>query len=147
MSAAATPIVRTRVDAESAALFAGLRKSRPVPLYWRQLDRQRDGALYVHRAVGLRVIESIQPYRATADGDLYRVQRWHHVSVSRRSRLPDWEDMKLVRRDFIGDDRECYQVFPPESRWVSDNDHVLHLWCSMERPDGVLPDFRIAGTI
>jgi len=107
---------------------------------WKQVERDDYGSRWMHRSNGLRVIYSVLPYGP--EGEL-----WQHVSVSRASRLPSWEDLKLVRSDFIGDHTECYQVFPPRERWVNDGPYVLHLWASIARANGVLPDFRIAGTI
>jgi len=128
-------------------LYRALREARPVEAAWRCLAREDDGAAWEYPAAGLRVIESVGEYwpRVAAPGK--RREHWQHVSVSRAGRLPDYEDMKLVRRIFVGDDRECYAVYPPESRWVNDHPFVLHLWCSLDSPDGVLPDFRIGGTI
>ncbi|HET9948786.1 MAG TPA: hypothetical protein VFQ22_07680 [Longimicrobiales bacterium] len=126
----------------AAAVYARLRAERPALPGWQLIDVDPDGlgAAWQHLRLGLRVIESVLPY-----GD--EGQLWHHVSVSRASRLPSWNDLKQVRADFIGETRECYQVFPARERWVNDAPHVLHLWCSVDRPGGVLPDFRIAGTI
>jgi hypothetical protein len=47
--------------------------------------------------------------------------------------------MKTVKRTFIGDDREAYQVFPPIDRYVNIHPNVLHLFCDPAGP--VLPDF------
>lgn len=88
------------------------------------------------RMVGspLRVWEDVSE---KADG-----KRWLHVSLSRRNqKMPSWEDMRLVKRLFIGEHRECYQVFPPLERYVNLG-NVLHLWCCLDQPNGVLPHFE-----
>jgi hypothetical protein len=69
-------------------------------------------------------------------------KRWLHVSLSRRNqKMPTWEDMQEVKKLFIGEDRECYQVFPSKERYVNLG-NVLHLWCCLDQPDGVLPHFE-----
>jgi hypothetical protein len=59
-------------------------------------------------------------------------QWWDHVSVSRPSRLPSWEDLKTVKALFIGKEREAVQVLPKESEYVNMHPHCLHLWAKRE---------------
>lgn len=72
-------------------------------------------------------------------------RRWAHVSLSRPSRLPSWDDVREVKDAFIGRDRKAIQVLPPEAEYVNIHPHVLHLWCCLDG-DG-LPDFRKDGMI
>lgn len=51
-----------------------------------------------------------------------------HVSFSRRSRTPSYEDLDRVRKLFIGEDRESVQVFPPKAEYVNFHAFTLHLW-------------------
>ena len=51
-----------------------------------------------------------------------------HVSVSRRSRLPSWDDLKLVKKSFIGEDREAVHVLPKASDYINLHPYCLHLW-------------------
>jgi len=68
-------------------------------------------------------------------------RRWLHVSVAKPNRkIPTYEDLQEVRRLFVGEERECYQTFPPKERYVNAN-NVLHLWCCLDQPKGVLPQF------
>lgn len=68
-------------------------------------------------------------------------REWLHLSVSRKGRLPSWDDMKFVKDTFAGEDALALQVFPPKAEFVNINPFVLHLWvCLTER---VTPDFRI----
>ena len=98
---------------------------------WQLIDRREDGAAYDHSFLKLRVIES---WHDTRDG-----RTWLHVSLSRADRIPSYEDISTVKRVFIGEDHEAYQVFPPLERDVNIHPNVLYLWCD---PDGpVLPDF------
>lgn len=108
-----------------------------LPVNWRLIDGDEWGRAWQHN--GLRLIET-----AARERDC-RV--WLHVSFSRASRLPDYEDSELVRRLFIGEDRESYAVFPPRERWVNRHQYCLHLWTCLDEPNGVLPDFRHQGEI
>lgn len=98
---------------------------------WQALRVDREGVMLEHRIRGVRVIFSAHVER---DG-----KPWLHLSVSRRSRIPDWDDLQFVRGLFL-EDREAYQVFPPKDRYVNENFHVLHLWACIDGPR--LPDFR-----
>lgn len=54
---------------------------------------------------------------------------WHHVSVARADgAMPTYDDLATVRREFVTTMRECYQIFPPEDRFVNIHERVLHLW-------------------
>jgi hypothetical protein len=123
---------------EMLARYRAMRETRPVgSVLWKPLATNWPGT-FTHPN-GLHVIETVNRER---DGKL-----WHHVSTSRRSRVPDWYDMKLVREDFVGDDRESYMVFAPAARWVNTHPNTLHLWCCLDATDGVLPDFRHLGQV
>lgn len=97
---------------------------------------------YVYRQIGtsssrLKVICSA---RIEKDG-----KRWMHVSFSRQDRIPDWNDLRLVKDTFIGRDRLAIQVLPPADEYVNIHPHVLHLWSCLDgRP---CPDFRTEGQI
>ena len=70
---------------------------------------------------------------------------WMHVSMSRRFRLPSYEDMTEVKDIFIGKTRQALQIFSRADRHVNIHPYCLHLWCAVEG-DG-LPDFGKDGTI
>jgi len=72
---------------------------------------------------GLRVAMSVEHYNG---------QDWLHVSVSRRSKMPSYDDLKRVKHDFIGDDHAAYQAFPKASEHVNLHEFCLHLWCLTE---------------
>lgn len=63
-----------------------------------------------------------------------------HVSFSRRSRTPSYEDLDRVRKSFIGEGRESVQVFPPKEEYVNLHPHTLHLWHCYERR--IFPDAK-----
>ena len=72
-------------------------------------------------------------------------RRWVHVSLSRRDRMPSYDDMALVKRVFIGADRKAVQVFPQRREHYSLHEFCLHLWHCVDG-DG-LPDFRAQGGV
>jgi len=122
---------------DSSHTFSGL----PAPLNWHIVERRQDGLMW-QRLFGeaIKVIESIA---VETDG-----RRWLHVSVSKPSRhkMPSYEDVQWARKLFIGEDRECYQVFPPAPRYVNINP-VLHLFACLDQPEGVLPRFEGMATL
>lgn len=70
-------------------------------------------------------------------------RRWRHVSASKPKRVPNYEEMCLVKNIFIGEEVEAYQVGAPKSRHVSIHPNCLHWWAPMDSP--VLPDFSMGG--
>ena len=67
-------------------------------------------------------------------------RRWLHLSVSHRERVPDWDELKAVKSEFMGDRAHAVQVFPPKDQWVNDHPYCLHLWHCLDGEP--LPDFR-----
>lgn len=70
-------------------------------------------------------------------------RRWRHVSASKPKRVPNYEEMCLVKNIFVGDEVEAYQVGAPKSRHVSIHPNCLHWWAPMD--GAVLPDFSMGG--
>ncbi len=61
---------------------------------------------------------------------------WEHVSVSRRDRIPTWDEMCQVKALFW-DDTDCVvQFHPPRADYVNNHSRCLHLWrpVDMEMP-------------
>ena len=86
---------------------------------------------------GLFIIASAAEYD---DG-----REWLHVSVSRKSRVPSYDDLTRIKRDFIGDDKKAVLVLPEKKNHVNIHDYCLHLFYSAENP---LPEFSAGlGTI
>lgn len=77
---------------------------------------------------------------------------WLHVSACgirghKPSFLPEWEDLKRVKNDFIGEDKWAYQVFPSAKHYVNQNPYVLHMFALFEN-EPALPDFTMGlGTL
>jgi len=53
---------------------------------------------------------------------------WDHVSVSRPSQCPTWEDMAAIKDLFFEDDECVMQLHPPNSDYVNNHPYCLHLW-------------------
>jgi hypothetical protein len=107
-------------------------KDFKTPVGWKLLEVRSDGIACMNKALGLAVIcsENIEQ-----DGN-----KWLHVSVSRRSKIPTYDDLALVKRLFMGDDLHAYQCFVASVDHVNIHPYCLHLWA---RSDGkpALPDF------
>lgn len=65
-------------------------------------------------------------------------KEWLHISVSRKSRLPTYEEITRIKRDFIGDDKKAISVLPEKKYHVNIHEYCLHLFYSAENP---LPEF------
>jgi hypothetical protein len=98
---------------------------------WHRLEVRVDGCAYQSNSLGLRVILS-------ADKELDG-KEWIHLSVSRKSRIPSWDDLVFVRDVFIGRNKKCVQIIPDEASYVNDCVYCLHIWHCIDG-DG-LPDF------
>lgn len=68
-----------------------------------------------------------------------KVRVWVHLSVSRPTRLPSWEDLKQVKDLFIGRDKMAFQALPPASEYVNVHQNCLHLWYCLD--GNPLPSF------
>ena len=55
-------------------------------------------------------------------------KRWIRVSLSRRERMPSYEDMALVKRLFLGEEKRAIQVFVPATEHYNLHPNCLHLW-------------------
>jgi hypothetical protein len=53
---------------------------------------------------------------------------WEHVSVSRKDRLPTWDELRQVKNIFW-DDEDCVVLyFPKLSEYANDHPFCMHLW-------------------
>jgi len=52
----------------------------------------------------------------------------HHLSISRKDRLPNYEEMKTARYQFLSDIDYMVQIFPPTRDFVNVHQFCLHLW-------------------
>lgn len=112
--------------------------------YWKQLgDWGPRGKVFEHKTMPLRVIITIpddEGFIAYCDG-----QEWIHVSVSHKDRLPSYQEMKEIKRVFIGDERMAISIWPKARVHVNIAKNCLHLW---HRADAdPCPTFGEEGTI
>jgi hypothetical protein len=106
----------------------------PKPPGWFLSRNTDDGSSWDHRD-GRRVIASIAK---ELDG-----KRWLHLSMSRRGRLPNYEDMKYLKRHWAGDESKAIEVHAPAAEHVNINPNVRHLWVCLDGDP--LPDFARGG--
>lgn len=69
---------------------------------------------------------------------------WLHISFSRKSKMPSYADLQLVKREFIGNDKKAIMIFLEEENYVNIHKYCLHLWYSKDNP---IPEFSEGGTI
>jgi hypothetical protein len=53
---------------------------------------------------------------------------WEHVSVSIPTRSPNWEEMCFVKSMFFDSEETVIQIHVPQSQWINNHPHCLHLW-------------------
>jgi len=121
-------------DAFKAAAWARDLLPRVLPADWACVERGADGAKF-QSDDRLTVIMSAA---VEQDG-----KRWLHVSCSRPTRLPSWDDLRRVKDLFVGRERTALQVVPPASRHINIHPNCLHLWACLD--GDVTPDFARGG--
>lgn len=57
---------------------------------------------------------------------------WEHVSVSRLTKVPSWEDMCFAKQQFWSDDINVMQLHPAKNNYVNVHPNCLHLWRPLE---------------
>ena len=83
--------------------------------------------VYRNKGQGLLVLVSV-----ATKNDGHKVL---HVSLSRRSRIPSWEDVKRVKNAFIGEDKEAYHVIPSMDDYINMHQFCLHLWHELDETE------------
>lgn len=53
---------------------------------------------------------------------------WEHVSVSLKHRTPSWKQMCFIKDLFWDAEDCCVQYHPPQSEYVNNHEHCLHIW-------------------
>lgn len=106
-----------------------LRPFRPEKLFkgWAEPPSNIDAAaLFTHKS-GLAVFASVDEMFDNAGESC----EWVHLSISRQDRLPSWDDLKGVKKMFLGDHREAVQVLPKAEDYINLHPFCLHLWAPM----------------
>lgn len=96
-----------------------------------ETGRRLDGVRWQHYLYPLTVISSV-----CIEEDM---KPWLHVSLAHQKRLPSYDEIKLVKERFIGNDKYAAMVFPPADRFVNIHKYCLHLWHCLE--GWPLPEF------
>ena len=76
---------------------------------------------------GLFIIPSLidrAPLRVIASSG----EGWDHVSVSRKNRCPNWEEMEQIAALFFEDDEVAMQLHVPRSQHLNLHPYCLHWW-------------------
>lgn len=88
---------------------------------------------------------------ATNDPGRDDTQGWEHVSVSLPNRCPNWPEMCAVKALFWEPEETVVQFHPPESSYISNHPHCLHLWRDSRRghalPPSILVGLKSAGEL
>jgi hypothetical protein len=63
---------------------------------------------------------------ATVDGE--HEPEWEHLSVSRKTRCPNWIEMDFVKRLFFHAHEAAFQFHPPVFQHVNIHNYCLHIW-------------------
>lgn len=98
------------------------------PNYWRKLPDQEyppdsgnfASTQWKHKLADLYVLRSISK--------MENGEHWIHVSVSRRDRLPNWDEVVKVKNEFIGEFKEVIHMIPSKKDHVNIHSYCLHLW-------------------
>lgn len=95
-----------------------------------------DGFMY--RGInGLVVIQSVA---VEDDGN-----PWLHTSFSRKSRMPSYDDMAMIRRIFIPQNKKAVMIFPDKDHHVNIHPFCLHFFTPMYHEP--LPEFSKDGNL
>ena len=105
-----------------------------LPPGWSRKLASPTDAAYYNTKRKLRVLLSIMDCGTRGE--------WVHVSYSHAKRTPNHDTTALVKKLFIGENREAISVFPPKSRYVNIMPHCLHLWAPLDPRDKRWPKFE-----
>lgn len=75
--------------------------------------------------------------------DLYDGEPWLHVSVSDRRRIPSYNLLTYVKRNWIGEDLRAIMVLPEQSKHVNIHPRCLHLFAFLGQGEHPLPEFSV----
>jgi hypothetical protein len=105
-----------------------------IPGFYRIIEEKPDGYSFQHN--GLFIIISIE---------IKNNKRWVHVSLSRKNKIPDYEEIIRIKRHFIGEDKKAIMIFPEKENHVNICKTCLHLYCCLDKWD--IPEFSKYGSI
>lgn len=68
---------------------------------------------------------------------------WEHVSISLRNRCPNWNEMCYFKSMFWDMEDCVIQFHPPESEYVDNDKHCLHLWREINGHQSMPPSILV----
>jgi hypothetical protein len=80
--------------------------------------------------------QSLRAQASSTDG-------WDHVSVSRKSRVPNWIEMEFIKRKFFRDDETAVEYHVPPSEHINYHPNCLHLWRCQTQEFPRPPDWMV----
>lgn len=111
---------------------------RPRAGQWRLLQNfVGAGPSQIDFGVWQRMDGGKDPLRAIISIDLYDVLdkaagHWLHISVSRRTKTPTWQEMETARAELGYVDRLFIQMHPPRAHWLNLHQHCLHMFSRID---------------
>lgn len=97
-----------------------------VPEKWRRrtgpmasMEKDGNNGQFIVRGLKLKRVLFVQ----ASDGE-----GWEHVSISRPTTTPTWNEMCIIKNIFWDPEDLVIQFHPPEEDYVNDHPNVLHLW-------------------
>jgi len=94
-----------------------------------QLDKYRT----IGQPIGSDDAQFSGAFRVVYKGNVLRViasndDGWDHVSVSRTTSCPNWEEMEFIKRLFFEENETCWQYHVPVADHINVHPYVLHIW-------------------
>ena len=68
---------------------------------------------------------------------------WDHVSISRKTRCPNWQEMEHIKRLFFKDEEMAMQLHMPPSEHINNHPYCLHLWRPQREQIPSPPSFMV----
>lgn len=70
---------------------------------------------------------------------------WDHISVSKRTHVPNYKEMTYVKKLFFRDDETAIEFHVPGSAHVNTSQNCLHLWRPNEGQELPMPPEWMVG--
>ncbi len=99
---------------------------------WKVTEVRADGVAWINPKRRLYVIASTHEYGGN---------QWLHLSMSHQKRIPNYDEMKYLKRHWAGDQAKAIEVHAPDSEHVNICARARHLWVCLDGDP--LPDFTL----
>lgn len=86
--------------------------------------------------------------KSPVDGGFLRIiascgEGWDHVSVSRKGRCPNWQEMEHVKRMFFKEDEAAMQLHVATAEHINVHPFTLHIWRPQQCPIPKPPSWMV----